>query len=164
MSSVSWWLCYRKNWSPTGKLSTLRNGEFFVYSVKARLCTVSAWPWISTLKLFDIFNLFNKMQDFFYLYPSVILASFLSKQSSYWLCAVVSFSILESVQLYHAVLYICVNCRLKEIPWNAEDVLFPSIHSGVVNHSPTYIYNMSFNSQVLAPPLIVWGRVQAFWL
>lgn len=38
---------------------------------------------------------------------------------------------------------ISVDCRLKETPRNAEDVLFPSIHSGVENHLPANVYNIS---------------------
>lgn len=65
----------------------------------------------------------------------------------YYMNAIVSF------QLWHGV-HIDLHCRLKEIPSNREEVLFPSIHSGVENDYPTNLYQMQFTPQV-PPPLIV---------
>lgn len=60
---------------------------------------------------------------------------------------------MESFQLYRGLLNICAHCRPKWIPWNEEDVLLPSIHSGVENDSPTNLYNKSFiSSHPCIPP------------
>lgn len=56
---------------------------------------------------------------------------------------------------------VSVHCRLKEIPSNAQDVLFPSFHSGVEHRSPTDLYNKSLTSQVL---IVCSVKHSAFWL
>lgn len=141
VSSVSWWLFHKEKWSPAGKLFTLRN-DFWFFSQSHtwyHKCSTQNVRCTCIIKMKEVLNIY-----FFLCFKSLLKIRLMS------LCG--SFCMLESFQLYHGVLHMFLAWRPKEIPWNAEDVLFPSIHSAVENHSPTYIYNMSYISQVASIP------------